>query len=438
MNDIKKLNSIFTLICSNDEKPLSRSLELKIDNELITKKNSEFEFVSFENKIDFVSRYIDSLNNQKIPVIVNSSIPKTVKKSLFDKLINKHIKTSAVGHVLCSSGTTSKNGIPKSYFFSLSQSIANAKAHYDSLNITKKYNILFPLPVTHSFGVVVGVLGSFSICANTYLYEVTPSPTQIAKDIDKYNIDLLYLTPTIARMIIKFKKFIKLKGTGPRKISIGSSPFYKNEVSELMEIFKNAEIYFTYGLTEAGPRVTTLNCGKYSKPNPILLKSNTLPLGKPLRGVELNIKETLFIKSKYAHCNEFFNSEDMIKNECGINYLKGRSDFVIISGGVNIYPNEIEAIVDTIDGIKRSCLIGLKSQLYGEVPVLAFSKNNNTELTSRELSECINAVLIKYLPTSHIPHDIIELNNIETTSLDKVMRVKVANMIKDKNDKQTI
>ncbi len=432
------LKSRFVLL----ENTLSKVNEQIIDLELnidIKDSSSEFELISYNNKAKFIKKYVSCLNNKKCPVVINSGIPEETKQIIYEQIKNEHHHKdgNTLGQILCSSGTTSESGVPKSYFFEISKSIGNARAHYESFNTScKQLNILFPLPLSHSFGIVVGLLGSFVTSSQTYLYEQMPSPVTLIKDTEKYNIDLLYLTPTMARMIIKHKKFIKLKGSGPRFISIGSSLLYKNEIDELMEIFKSSQIFFTYGLTEAGPRVTTLNCGRYGHVNELLEKSNNLPLGEPISGTELKYTDNLYIKSDYAFTNDYFDSEDQIEKSGKQVYLKGRADYVIISGGVNIYPDEIEAIVDKIKGVKRSCIVGVKSKLYGEVPVLCYVAMLEENKNSQELKDLINDTLVKKLPSTHIPHDIIELNNIATTSLGKVMRTKVEGIIKDQDDRK--
>jgi long-chain acyl-CoA synthetase len=421
-----------------------KNLDLVLNND-VNREACDFELVSYSDKYDFIKNYITCLNDNKTPVVVNSGLPELIKQNIYNKIKNNYLNNKSdrskvkksLGHILCSSGTTSQDGIPKSYFFEIDKSLMNAKAHYDSLNINEELSVLFPLPLSHSFGVVVGILGSFVTASHTYIYDQMPSPVSLVKDVEKYNIDLLYLTPTMVRMILKLKKFIKLKGDGPRFISIGSSPLYKNELLELMDMFKKSEIFFTYGLTEAGPRVATLSCGNFNNKNIALENSNLLPLGKPLVGVEFKFDNNLFIKSDYAYLSDFFDSEDKIDKSLENIYLKGRADYVIISGGVNIYPDEVEALVDNISGVERSCLVGLTSKLYGEVPVLCYVRNDKVDSPSQDMKSIINDTLVKKLPSTHVPHDIIELNNIATTSLGKVMRSKVVSMLKEKDDRKS-
>lgn len=371
-----------------------------------------------------LQKYFKAIKDGDIPVILNPDISPMTKEKLISKLKLEH--ESLAGHILCTSGTTSIDSTPKTYFFSLDRALANAKAHYESLEISESANILFPLPLYHSFGAVVGMLGGQSHPSmNSYIFNEVPSSEQILKSLKLYKIDILYLVPAMARLLLEENSLAKRFNYCPKKISIGASLFYQDEMIKLMELFPESEFYYTYGITEMGPRVSTFKCGNLKSPSKLISnKHEPLPLGNPLKGVELNSKKTLFIKSKYGfndHEQEYFDSEDSVNTHLGYNYIIGRMNNMINFGGKNISPEEVESVIIKYESITLCCLSSIASSLYGEVPVLFIE--HGPELVINEFIIHLRSVL----SSSSMPHHIYSVEEIPVTSLGKIRREEIRN-----------
>ena len=382
----------------------------------------------------YIKSYIKTIESGHIPLVLNPKIPLKILKQIAhsqnaDSLIvdNEIIEfkqntdqTLDPGHILCSSGTTSKSGVPKKFFFPLSSPIENARAHYESYENNDIKNILFPLPFSHSFGVVVGIWGSLFKQANTYFYQEAFSVNNILNDIRDKKIDLLYLSPSLARQIIKFSKRYKQEIYSPKIISIGSSTFYQSELLELHKIFPDTQFFYTYGLTEMGPRVSSYKVDVSQLKDEMI----SLPLGTPLSGVEWEVSETLKIKSIYCESkltDTFFDTNDGVYLDGGNVYINGRIDDVIIHQGINIYPSEIETLLLSNEKVEDCALIGEDSNLYGEVPILIIK----AELTQEEVLDFLK----QNLPPSHLPKKIYFDIEIPKTSLGKIQREVLKNQI---------
>lgn len=389
-----------------------------------SQSHSEYSALKIKDKLSFIKNYFSLLKVGKSPIVLNPSLPDEIAEKIAIK-IRSDIQnlTDKMEHILCSSGTTSKNLTPKSFTFKIEQAIANAKAHYQSLEITESLNILFPLPLTHSFGVIVGVWGTLALNAKTYIYEEAPSAMSLLKEAKDNNIDLLYLTPSMARQIIKFKK--RLKDIPEIKyISIGSSMLYEHELFELLQIFPDTQFFYTYGLTEMGPRVSTHKIQKESIKN----KVRPISIGKPLDRVIMDIREDkLFIKSDYAarRCQDWYDSNDSAKMNDNNIFLLGRSDQTIIHQGINIYPDEVESVVSEFEDIGAFALIGLPSKVYGEIPVLVSSN----EINEQELFSFLKTKI----PETHLPKRVITNFSIPKTDLGKIKRAELIEKIKGMN-----
>jgi|GEM_PF-5748387 len=357
----------------------------------------------------FIEKYIETLKAGNIPFILNPQIP----KDNVSNFIPRELKIeSSLGHILCTSGTTSKTTKIKKYFFKLEKAFGNAKAHNESLKLNKEANIMFTLPFTHSFGTVVGLLGQLELGGKCYFSSVPIGVFEIFENLE--NIDVLYLTPPQVRQINKYAPRYKGKLFNPGKISIGSSILFENEAFSLQQIFPESEIFYTYGLTEMGPRVSTNRLTKLKNQN------RALSIGQALNGVELFEKEgCLFTNSRYASESVEipFNTNDCVESVDRDYLIRGRKDDVVIYQGKNIYPDEIEALLIN-SGLTQECaFVGIPSNLYGEIPILVIREN--------EGENKIWDLLKKNLPESHLPKRIVMEGIIERTELGKIKRKQI-------------
>jgi len=393
-------------------------------------KAKSIQIICQENKAELIEDYFTCLNSQITPIIVNPGIPSEKLKQLEAKLLENHYDNSPLGHVTCSSGTTSSNGPIKAFHFELDRPIENSQAHYKSLEIDDSKKILFPMPLTHSFGVVVGLLGTQCFGHKLYTFNTTPKNNILLEAIENNDIEVLYLTPTLARLLMKFMKRKKLTINRSLKISIGSAHIYKSELKELMNFFPHSDFYYTYGLSEVGPRVSTLKCG--NKESNILeaITGETLPIGEALAGIKLDIIDNcLHVHSQYSNTginSEYFNTQDEAQSIDDRIYLRGRIDNTINFAGVNIYPQEIEPIINQITN-KKCILLGMPSKLQGEVPVLVIEALNDFE-TSFDQKNFIQQ-LSKELPINFHPQRIFFLEEFPTTSMGKIKRKEVLTKI---------
>lgn len=371
----------------------------------LSKKQREIIPLHEKDKTVLLKEYFKILSNGNIPFIINPSIPSDIAKSMFPEQTSIE---RVLGHIICTSGTTSAK--PKTFFFELSKIQSNALAHNESLGLKPASQILFPLPFHHSFGVTVGFWGTLM---NKGVLKFT-CQSMGAGDILKNlgGVDILYLTPPQVRQLIKYANRFSGTIVSPHKISIGSSILFENEAYELQNIFPTSELYYTYGLTEMGPRVST-----YKITGPKNERRN-LPLGEPLKGVQFEVREqVLHIQSPYA-CSMVenpFNTHDLIKD----GLIVGRNDDTIIYQGRNIFPQEIETLLSPFG---ECVLIGIDSKLHGEIPVLVFQEKPDEEK--------IWTFLKNHLPESHLPKRIILGENIPKTNMNKIKRNELKKRIK--------
>ena len=92
---------------------------------------------------------------------------------------------------------------------------------------------------------------------------------------------------------------------------------------------------------------------------------------------------------------------------------------MIISGGYNVYPKEIEIILNTIKGIRESAIIGVKHSDLGESPIaILVSESEDYKISDKEIIEILNEKIAKY----KIPKLFIWINELPLNAMGKVQK----------------
>lgn len=400
--------------------------------------------LALADPLDFFSHYQSILSSGDIPLILNPALPENKVREIAEKmsahsLITNEGEQSLAGqargisktHILFSSGTTSPTMIGKHFVFHIEDAFRNGAAHLQSLDIYSAQKILLPLPLTHSFGLVAGVLASLKGGHDLYVLPPSVGAASILAAVKNFKIDHLYLTPSLLKMMVKFLGRGKITTPALRSISIGSALLLKRDLLELMSFFPHTQFYFTYGLTEMGPRAFSFKAGNVSDPHPALLTdSGPVPIGEVIAGIEYKIeREELFIKSPYQALNlpqGFYATKDRAqRGQAGVEVL-GRMDSTIIRGGVNIYPHEIEALLLDYPGIKEAVVIALSSPTYGQVPVLVVQVEKRDEGWGINLRDFLKT----HLPASHLPSRIVQrTQDFPRSAMGKIKTVSLVDEI---------
>lgn len=367
------------------------------------------------------------------------------------------------GHLLCTSGTTGAATVPKLFFFAREAALGNARAHLASLGMRAGdgERVLLPMSMSHSFGLVAAGLGSALLGAPLFAFRATPDPATLLAAAREHAVTTMYLTPPLARLVLRHARRRAPSVPSLRRVSVGSAALSRAELEELATCFPSAHIYFTYGLTELGPRVTTLSdrhdknpptpatAGGFfsgaspTPPAPAAGASPSAPIGDPLEGVELEVRDgELFVRSPYATrgrwlggalhpiagADGFVATRDAARATAGGIELLGRIDGVIVMGGANVYPEDVEAIADAVPGVAASCLVPRPSPLYGEVPVLVCELEPGFDggAVARDLGARLRAAL----PPAHVPVDTL-WRALPRTAAGKIARAAVRDGVRE-------
>jgi malonyl-CoA/methylmalonyl-CoA synthetase len=180
--------------------------------------------------------------------------------------------------------------------------------------------------------------------------------------------------------------------------------------------------------------------------NPYDGKRKPGKVGIPLPGVEIRLAEdgevlvrSPMVFSRYWNrdietteslVDGWYHTGDIAtQDDDGYFEIVGRSKELIISGGMNVYPKEIEQIIGQVDGVLEVGVIGLSSREWGEQVTALVVPNAVDSQSNDELEEAISAVCKEQLAPYKRPKKILFTERLPRNSLGKLIRSELAGLI---------
>lgn len=336
--------------------------------------------------------------------------------------------------LLHTSGTTSR---PKRVMLTNSGLINNIKAHCASLDLDDKEISLVQLPM------MFGYCHTAQFLAHIFLNAcivINPKPffvTDFYKLVEKWHITNFTAVPSMLIALLRSKN-IPYDISSLKIVCFGGAPFSKTKLLELVDKFPSIAFIQTYGMTEAGPRVTTVprdratdKIGSVGQAIPgVLIRivdtfGDTLPTG--MIG-EVIVKSKGVMKGYYKGENEtkkllydgWLHTGDLgYLSDSGFLYLVGRIKNIIISGGKNINPEEVERVISSCSGVVDVKVYGVQDELYGEIVCADIV----LEINDVETVQHIKSVCLENLSRYKIPKRFNVVDSISKTYNGKTRRV---------------
>lgn len=415
-----------------------------------------------ENSLEFVDIYLACLRlgiiivpinilykEREITHIMNDATPKAIVSfneiegvETWDaKELAKEASSSSADIIRCNatgdspaaiiytSGTT---GTSKGAVLSHNNFIANAINLNTCWKITEADRLLIGLPLFHVHGLANGMHCAFVAGATTRLLPRFEHQKLKEECVD-FKPTVFYGVPTVyVRLLEKSQDEARQIGASVRLFVSGSAPLPPQVLDAFREKYGHV-ILERYGMTE-----TLMNIS-----NPYVGERRAGTVGFPLPGTSVKIitpdgKEAAVDEEGEIHIkgpnvfsqywnrpdatnasfeNGYFKTGDMaVVSEDGYYTLRGRKSELIISGGFNIYPREIEEFLMEQDEVKEAAVIGIPDQMRGELPV-AFVVVDG-QLDEKVLEEKCK----KSLASFKVPRKFIAIDVLPRTALGKVQK----------------
>lgn len=335
--------------------------------------------------------------------------------------------------MLHTSGTTSN---PKRVMLTHSNLINNVESNISSLGLTQEDKVLIALPMYFGYCNTAQFLTHTYLGASMVIMEGMFLPKMFFGLVQSEKITNFTGVPSMLLMIMEYRYFYDYDISSLRYICFGGGNFSPEKIKQLISRFDNVGFVQTYGQTEASPRVTALlpeyslvKCGSVGRPIPnvkIKVVDNEGNSVKPreigeivvsgknvMKGYykqELITKDTIKDGWLYTGDYGFLDDENFL-------YLAGRKKNMIISGGINIYPEEIEEILQQHEYVKEVCVLAEEHKLLGEVPIAKIVLKDGQHPPS-DLREYCVARLARY----KVPIRFDYIEKLERTYNGKIKR----------------
>ena len=321
-----------------------------------------------------------SIENQIDNLIVSEISHASVNISLTTNQVCgiENINLENTQGVFYTSGTTGKpKGVPLTYNNHFHSAIASAL----HLGVNSDDNWLLCMPMFHVGGMAIAWRSVINGTTLTLLPKFDEQ--EVLNAIATEKVTLISLVPTMLTRLLRHPNWQNLQKL--RAILLGGAPASWELIDQCLQL--NLPIMPTYGMTETASQITTL------LPHEVEIKrgSSGLPLlGNRLRIVDLDDStQDLFIgaigqilvqgasvMNGYLNKNTailqdgWLHTGDLGYLDCdGYLYVVSRRSDLIISGGENIYPTEIEAILVEHPAIAEACVVGIGDREWGEIVV---------------------------------------------------------------------
>lgn len=350
-------------------------------------------------------------------------------------MISKH----DVCNMQYTSGTT---GFPKGVMLTHYNVVNNGKNIGDCMDLSTADRMMIQVPMFHCFGMVLSMTA-----AMTHGVTISPMPyfsPRLSLDcINREKITCFHGVPTMFIAMLEHENFPKTDFSQMRTGIMAGSPCPIKVMKEVVEKMHMSQISIVYGQTEASP-----GCTQSRVDDPLEVRVNTV--GHPLPGVECKIVDPEtgkdlpdnvdgeFVARGYNIMKGYYkmpeatsaaidkdgwlHTGDLARRDDDGNFkITGRIKDMIIRGGENIYPKEIEEFIYTHPQVKDVQVIGIPDKQYGEEIMACVILREDASLTEDELKDYIKTHIAKH----KVPKYIQFVNEFPMNAAGKILKYKM-------------
>ena len=402
-------------------------------------------------KLPFLKKII-YLGKDKIPGMYNWDEVLEMGKNVSDAELKQRLDSLEPDDVINMQYTSGTTGFPKGVMLSHTNLIGNAMSMASCMNLTPDDAMCIPVPFFHCFGCVIGTLCCM-VSGTTMAPVVAFNPVDVLKTVEASKCNALLGVPTM--FIAEFEEMDK-NSYDTSSLRTGVMAGSTCPVEVMKRVIKDmgaGEMTIVYGQTESSPGITQTR-----DKDSLELKTSTV--GKALPNVEVKIvdpitNEDMPVNEQGELCTRgyhvmkgYYKMEEATAqavdkdgwlhtgdlatmDENGYCKITGRIKDMIIRGGENIYPREIEEFLYRFPKVKDVQVVGVPDTKYGE-EVAAFIQLKPGETST---DEEVKAFCKDQISFHKIPRFVFFVDDYPTTASGKIQKYKLRDMATETLDK---
>ena len=336
--------------------------------------------------------------------------------------------------IIYTSGTTGK---PKGAMLSHKNIFSNAHSGMKHINVTPRDRGIVFLPMFHSFTFTIAIMLPMYVGMSIVIIKSIQPFSNIFKQTLLKRVTLFFGIPDVYNALAKAKlPWYFMWFNNIRAFISGAAALQPKTLDAMAKKFKRAKLLEGYGLSEASPAVSMNTLKKQ--------KAGSVGIG--LYGYEIKIVDQelsevhrgaigdIIVKGDnvmQGYLNRPTATDETIINgwlltgdvgymdDEGFLFIVDRKKDLIISKGINIYPREVEEVIDRFEGVEASAVIGIDDEKSGEIPVVYIELEEGVEtLDETGLKKYMKEQLANY----KIPKQIHVIKALPKNATGKVLK----------------
>jgi fatty-acyl-CoA synthase len=352
---------------------------------------------------------------------------------------NEAVSEEDIACLLFTGGTTGKSKGAKISYRMIAWNTMNTVIH----ELQRGDVTITHTPMFHTGGLFVYTFPLLTLGGEVVITRKW-DPEMILQIIEAEKVSAFFATPTHYQQLLASPSFASRDLSSLRFLTSGGAPLPVTLIHDFQKVH-NIPFKQGFGMTEFGPGIFSMapafaftKAGSIGKPNyfieaNILDEDNrTVPAGEV---GELVVKGPPSFSGYFslqgstaAHHDEqgWFHTGDLARcDEDGFYYIVDRKKDMFISGGENIYPTEIEAIVYEHPGVAQCAVIGIPDEKWGEVGCVFIVQRPQQPTTEAELLTFLREKLARY----KVPKKVVFLEALPVSAAGKILKRELRLMI---------
>jgi len=332
-----------------------------------------------------------------------------------------HVAVDDVANIQYTSGTT---GLPKGVLLTHHNIVNNGQFLAQGFHYTEQDKIVVPVPLFHCYGCVIGTMSAVNSGAAIVLPNWTFDPRATLKAVHDERATSVYGVPAMYVAEFQLPDFAEYDLTSLRTGMMSGAPCPVELMKRVLEEMHCGELVIAYGQTETSPVVTMSDAddtievrvktvGRAMPQTEIRIASlengETLPAGQQgevcvrgyalMKGYDGDSEGT----AQVIGTDGWLHTGDLgIMREDGCIHITGRSRDVIIRGGENIYPREVEEFLYTSPKVGEVQIIGIPNERLGEIVVAWIRLRPGVDATEEEIRAFCQGQIAYYKIPEHV------------------------------------